>query len=166
MKRLRSLHRIIADQKRARSRSAPKFMKTFPRGLRCAATSLLFGLACSGCFPLRFTTSPGAAGVVLDSQTRAPLAGAEVVVSRSTYPPPSAEEAFTNGRLPIATTGTGGDFSIAPQRGWDLFVVPIDIFPPFGLLVIKRNGYESALVPFWSRSVKPFGEVCLKPVGK
>src|SRR5436189_3973965 len=115
-------------------------------------TTLLLTLAllCTGCCPLRFTTSPGASGRVLDSQTRAPIAGAEVVVSRSTYPPPSAEEAFSNHRSSIVSTDTAGQFSIPPQHGWNLFVLPIDAFPPFGLLVVKRNGYQAALVPMWS----------------
>src|SRR5215475_7362847 len=99
------------------------FLKMLPKCLGSVATLLLCGLACCGCFPLRFTTSPGASGVVLDSQTRSPIAGAEVVVSRSTYPPSSANDAFANGRLPVTTTGADGEFSIAPERGWDFFVV-------------------------------------------
>jgi hypothetical protein len=102
----------------------------------------------------------------LDSKTRQPIAGADVVVSRLTYPPPSAEEAFTNSRPPTVATEKDGHFSILPKREWDLFVIPIDAFPPFGLLVVKREGYEPALVPFWSRATKPLGEVLLKPVSK
>jgi hypothetical protein len=121
-------------------------------------------LACSGCLPLRFTTSPGASGVVLDSQTRAPIAGAEVVISHSTYPPASVGEAFTNSRPPLVTTETNGQFSIPPEHGWDLFVIPVDAFPPFGLLVVKHDGYEPVLVPFWSRDIKPLGELLMRPV--
>jgi hypothetical protein len=104
--------------------------------------------------------------VVLDSNTHAPILGAEVVISHSTYPPPSPEEAFTNSRPPVIKTEQGGQFLIPPERGWDLFVVPIDVFPPFGLLVVRRDGYQPVLVPFWSRSVKPLGEVVMKPADK
>src|ERR1051326_46864 len=127
---------------------------------------VMAGLLCSGCFPMRFTTSPGAAGKIVDAQTRAPLSGAEVVVSNSTYPPPSAEEAFINRRSPIVLSDNDGQFSIPAERGWDLFFLPIDAFPPFGLLVVKRDGYEAALVPMWSRSVDPVGEVLMKPITK
>ena len=130
-------------------------------------TILIFcSLCCSGCFPVRHTLSPGASGVILDSSTHAPIAGAEVVISHLTFPPPSAEEAFTNSRPPVVKTERGGEFLIPPERGWDLFVVPIDAFPPFGLLVVRRDGYQPALVPFWSRSVKPLGDVVMKPIDK
>src|SRR5215813_11651783 len=105
----------------------------------------------AGCLPLRFTTSPGASGVVLDSQTHAPIVGAEVVVSRSTYPPGSVGEAVTNSRPPMITTETNGSFSIPPERAWDFFVIPVDAFPHLGLLVVKHDGYDPVLVPFWSR---------------
>jgi hypothetical protein len=123
-------------------------------------------LSGSSCLPLRFNASPGASGVVLDSESRSPLAGAEVVVSKMIYPPPSADEAFTNSRPPVITTDSEGHFSIPADRRWDIFVIPIDLFPRFGLLVIKRDGYESAALPFWSRSVTDIGEVAMKPVKK
>ena len=127
---------------------------------------LIAAWSCTGCVPLKYTTSPGASGVVLDSKTRAPLTGAEVVISRSTYPPVSVGEAFTNSRPPTVITEASGRFSIPPEHVWDLFVVPVDSFPPFGLLVVKHEGYDSVLIPFWSRSTKPLGEVLMKPVAK
>src|SRR5689334_4290966 len=111
----------------------------------------LVALSCTSCLPLRFTTSPGASGVVVDSQTHAPIAGAEVVISHSIYPPASLADALTNGRPPTVTTEDNGRFSIPPEHGWDLFVIPIDAFPAFGLLVVKHDGYDPVLVPFWSR---------------
>jgi hypothetical protein len=127
---------------------------------------LLLLLASSACIPLRFNTSPGASGVVLDSRTRSPIDGAEVVVSRLTYPPPSVEAALTNSRPPTAITTNGGQFSIPAERRLDLYVVPVDIFPRFGMLVVKHEGYESTLLPFWSRSVTDVGEVALTPVSR
>jgi len=132
--------------------------------LRSLVFLLICALSCSGCFPVRHTVSPGASGVVLDANTRAPIPGAEVVISLSTYPPDSAREAFTNSRPPLVKTEKGGEFLIPPSRGWDLYVVPIDFFAPFALLVVQREGYEPALVPFWSSSLKPLGEVVMKPV--
>src|SRR5215468_7004869 len=104
------------------------------------------GLSFSGCLPLRYNASPGASGVVVDAERHSPIAGAEVVVSQLIYPPPSAEAAFTNNRPPIVITDTAGHFSVPPERRWDFFVVPIDVFPRFGLLVVKREGYESMTV--------------------
>ena len=120
-------------------------------------------MACSGCLPLRFNTSPGASGVVLDSQRRAPLTGAEVVVSQLIYPPPSPEEAFTNNRPPVVTTDATGHFLLPPERRWDFFVVPLDVFPRFGLLVVKCDGYQTTTVPFWSKTVKDLGVVTMQP---
>jgi len=123
-------------------------------------------LSVSGCLPLRFNASPGASGVVVDADRHSPIAGAEVVVSELIYPPPSAEAAFTNSRPPVVTTDTAGHFSIPAERRWDFFVIPIDVFPRFGLLVVKRDGYESITVPFWSKTVQDVGELAMKPVKK
>jgi len=128
-----------------------------------AALVLLLSTLCSGCLPLRFTTGPGASGKILDSQSHAPLGGAQVVISHSTYPPPSVEEAFTNRRSEVVTTDDTGQFSIPIERGWDFFVIPVDLFAPFGLVVVKKDGYEPVLLPVWSRSVKPLGDVLMKP---
>jgi hypothetical protein len=123
-------------------------------------------LLVSGCLPLPYNASPGASGVVLDAKRRAPIVGAEVVVSELIYPPPSAEAAFTNSRPPVVTTDTAGHFSVPAERRWDFFVVPIDIFPRFGLLVVKCDGYQPLTVPFWSRTVQDVGELSMNPVTK
>jgi hypothetical protein len=108
---------------------------------------------------LRFTTSPGASGRIVDASTRAPIDGAEVVVSRSTYPPESAEKAFANSRSPKVFSHEKGIFSVPPERREDLYCIPVDMFPRFGLLVIKRQGYTTTCVPFWSHSVADLGEI-------
>jgi hypothetical protein len=119
--------------------------------------------SCSSCVPLRFTTSPGANGRVVDAATHAPISGAEVIISHSTYPPSSPDAAFTNSRPPTVMSGEGGQFSVPLERRLDLYFVPVDIFPRFGLLVIKRQGYETTCLPFWSGSIAELGEVQLKP---
>jgi hypothetical protein len=120
----------------------------------------LLGLA-TGCIPLRFTTSPGANGRIVDASTRAPVSGAEVVISRSTYPPPSANAAYTNSRAPIVMSREAGQFNLPLERRLDLYFLPVDAFPRFGLLVIKRPGYRTTCVPFWSRSVADLGDIPL-----
>jgi hypothetical protein len=132
----------------------------------CIFVSTLLYFSCSGCLPLRFNTSPGASGVVLDADRQAPIAGADVVVSQMIYPPPSADEAFTNNRPPVVTTDIDGHFTIPPEKRWDIFVIPIDVFPRFGLLVVKCDGYESLAIPFWSRTVLDIGDIAMKPVKK
>lgn len=58
----------------------------------------------------------------------------------------------------------GGGFSIPAERRWDLYCVPVDIFPRFGLLVIKCEGHETTCIPFWSRSVADLGDVLVRPI--
>ena len=116
-------------------------------------------LSLSGCLPLRFTTSPGASGRLVDASTRAPIDGAEVVVSRSTYPPESAEKAFANFRSPKVISHEAGIFSVPLERRLDLYCIPVDVFPRFGMLVIKRQGYVTTCVPFWSHSIAELGEI-------
>ncbi|HZR21228.1 MAG TPA: hypothetical protein VFE51_28365 [Verrucomicrobiae bacterium] len=52
-----------------------------------------------------------------------------------------------------------GMFSLPVERRMDLYCIPVDAFPRFGLLVIKRAGYATTCVPFWSHSVADLGEV-------
>jgi hypothetical protein len=111
------------------------------------------GFVCSGCL-LRLednTTSPGARGVVLDAQTRTPLSGAQVVVSRLwDIQPPAISDALTNTRPPAVTTAESGRFSIGPERHWDLVVYLTERFrSPGGTLVVRRAGYEPAVVQLW-----------------
>jgi hypothetical protein len=127
---------------------------------------LMSGWLGSGCVPLRFTTSPGASGRVVDATTHAAISGAAVLVSRSTYPPDSPDKAFSNGRSPTVMSREGGQFSVPLERRFDLYFVPVDVFPRFGLLVVKRQGYETTCVPFWSHSVADLGQIEVKPLDK
>lgn len=129
---------------------------------------LFVSLICSGCWPMRFATSPGVTGIVKDAQSHAPVAGAEVFVSRARYRlpvvtntvtgqteivpgtqnqllPPSLQEAFTNARPPTVVTRPDGRFSIPPEKRWGIYIVPMDVFGPYGTLVIRREGYEDML---------------------
>lgn len=128
-------------------------------GTALAVLALMLG--CGGCIPLRFNTSPGATGRVVDASTHAPISGAEIVISRSTYPPESGEKAFENRRDPLVLSQQGGSFSIPPERRLDLYCLPVDVFPRFGLLVVRQKGYQIACVPFWSKSTAELGEIQL-----
>jgi len=120
----------------------------------------------AACIPLRFTTSPGATGRVVDAKTHEPLTHAEVIISRSTYPPSSADAAFTNSRPPTVMSREAGQFTVPLERRLDLYFLPVDAFPRFGLLVVRHPGYETTCVPFWSRSVAELGDVELSPAKK
>jgi hypothetical protein len=124
---------------------------------------LMSGCLGSGCVPLRFTTSPGANGRIIDATTHVAISGAEVLVSRSTYPPTSPDKAFSDGRAPTVMSKEDGQFSVPLEHRFDLYCVPVDVFPRFGLLVVKRQGYETTCVPFWSRSVAELGQIEVKP---
>ena len=132
------------------------------RRTQAYALFCILALACPGCVPWKFTTSPGATGSVVDARTHTPITGAELVISRSTYPPDSVEKAFQNHRAPMVMTAETGRFSVPLQRRLDLYCIPVDIFPRFGLLVVRCHGYKSACVPFWSRSVADVGEIQLE----
>ena len=123
---------------------------------------LVLAAGASGCVPLRFTTSPGAKGIVVDAATHRPISDAQIVVSRSIYPPSSADSAFDNSRPPKVMSRAEGQFQVPLERRLDLYFLPVDIFPRFGLLVIKRPGYQTTCVPFWSRSVADLGVITVK----
>ena len=89
-----------------------------------------------------------------------------MVISRSTYPPESAEKAFANSRSPKVISHEEGIFSVPLERRVDLYCIPVDMFPRFGMLVIKRQGYETTCVPFWSHSVADLGEIPVRSAKK
>jgi hypothetical protein len=60
----------------------------------------------------------------------------------------------------------GGRFNVPKERRLDLYLLPVDIFPRFGLLVIRHEGYETTCVPFWSHSMADLGQIPLKQVSK
>jgi hypothetical protein len=142
-------------------------------------SAMLLGLLCSGCLKIeRQVTSPGARGVVLDSQTHAPLSGAEVVVSRfscfSTNPPVVAD-ALTNTRPPVITTAKNGRFRIPAEQHRTLIVDYLiqPYIAPGGTLIVQRAGYQPAAISLWG-SIRPisappptnFISVLLSPVSK
>jgi hypothetical protein len=140
--------------------------------------------------PLRFTSSPGAIGVVLDAHSR-PLAGAEVFVStvrwrwptvtnavpgqvdldlNGEYLPPPLSEAIINARLPIAITGSDGRFLIPAEKRWGILILPLglmgDVFPASGTLVVRRDAYEPAMVLIMADDEDKIREILMMPVTK
>jgi hypothetical protein len=141
---------------------------------------MMLGFLCSGCLKLeRQVTSPGARGVVLDAQTRAPLSGAAVVVSRAV---PyfgtnflTVSEALTNTRPPVVTTGKNGRFRIPAEQHHKLIVDWLiqPYRPRGGTLVVRREGYEPMAIPLsgWLRPISSppltnFITVLLSPSSK
>ncbi len=115
-------------------------------------------------------TSPGARGVVLDADSRAPLSGAEVVISRLwDIPLPSVADALTNTRPPVVVTGKRGRFCIRPEWHWDVIGPLVERFrEPGGTLIVQRAGYEPAAVLLDPVSMQRTNliEVRLRPVAQ
>ena len=139
----------------------------------CVPCLLLLTL-CTGCWPARITTSPGASGIVLDSETHAPIRGASLVVSRSEgrwvqhdseiiHHPPSLEQALSNSWPPQVVTDDMGRFSIRSKHKWIIYVPLGTLMPAQGTLVIRREGYRPGLVPLSTNGVKQLASVLLMP---
>src|SRR3954468_8377794 len=102
-----------------------------------ASWMVLVALFCDGCFPAEFITTPAVRGVVVDRQTSAPVAGAEVIISRARFDPwimvdpathqplivndprllspkaPALSEVLKRARPPAVQTADDGSFFIA-----------------------------------------------------
>lgn len=144
--------------------------RTMKSLLKTLALFLMAGLLCSGCVIYHETDSPGAKGVVLDSRSRSPIQGAEVAVSQSFSPSLTLTNALAELRPPTVITDQAGQFSVPAERslifGFILVWWPSMKFgetPRGGTLVLRRDGYESATIPFYSASVTNLGEVLMKP---
>lgn len=167
---------LISADSAGTSGSLFAFSKRQVKLIRNICIVIAFEFLCSGClFRLEHnTTTPGARGVVLDAQTRAPLASAQVIVSRLYgLQPPAASDALTNTRPPKVTTGKNGRFSVRPEQHWDVVPCLTERYrTPGGTLVIQRAGYEPATVQIWGDimplSAHPtnFIEVLLNPATK
>jgi hypothetical protein len=126
------------------------------------------GLLCTGCWPLRLTTSPGASGVLVDAQTHSPISGAKAVVC---YPLPSPFEtdwptfqaALTNTRPPLVISGNDGRFFIPPEHRWVLYHPMPMLAPALGFLVVRRDGYEPDMIHLVTDGTENVGTVFLKP---
>jgi len=139
------------------------------KSVRCYLGLGMMGLLCTGCWPTHITSSPGASGFVFDRKSRQAVAGAQVVVSRSrrrkwpNYGTPTLDEALEDTRPPLVVTGANGHFFIPSERKW------IMAYPPpeggdLGTLVIRRDGYNPALVPLMGDL--DGGTVLLTPVSR
>src|SRR5262249_37638074 len=139
---------------------------------------LLFLTLCTGCWPARITSSPGASGILLDSETHAPICGALVVVSRSVGrsvrssdgenipDPPSLERALTNSRPPQVLTDDTGSFSIPSKHKWIIYFPSGTLMPAHGTLVIRRGGYRPGLVPLSTNGVQQLASLLLMPANE
>ena len=138
-------------------------MEKFQHILIFVAISLL----CTGCWPLRITSSPGATGVLFDAQTHSPVSGAKAVVC---YPLPNSwptyQDALTNTRPSEVTSGSDGRFSIPPEHRWVLYHPMPMLMPASGYLVVSRDGYEPDMIQLMTNGTEDVGTVFLKPVTK
>jgi hypothetical protein len=168
----------------------PVTCDTWVRNITLVIQMAVIALISTGCFPARFTTSPGASGRVIDARTRDPVQGAEVFVSRAFYKfytftnhtmegvaqegktipppePPPLNLALSKSRPPIVLTDADGRFDIPPVKRWGIYIVPMDIAPSHGALVVRRDGYvpEMRLVITHS-SIDPVGDISLNRVAE
>jgi hypothetical protein len=127
---------------------------------KLALESLLL-IFCSGCFPYYFTTRPAATGVIVDANTRAPIAGAEVVVTRERV----------EGRVGKASSQSDGTFHTPSAHMLGVYIIPGDVFPfPF-TLTIRHDGYQDYVQRISHRamgdgSAHLFGEIQLESAAK
>lgn len=137
----------------------------------------LLAILLSGCVPMNVTRSPGVTGVVVDAGSGAPVAGAEVLVSKATAPGdqgtapggatsaptvPPLPDALAAARRPTATTGADGRFTIPPEKRWIMVPLGSERPPPSGTVVVRRSGYAPVLRGVSGRT-KDVGSIELTP---
>jgi hypothetical protein len=134
----------------------------------------LLALLCSGCFAWREVYSPGAKGVVIDSQSLSPVTQAKVGVSIVPGETLTVSNALLQLRHPIVHTDSTGWFEVPPGYTYNL-ALGIPWWPSHntngppqfsGTLVVRHPGYESRAIPFRSHSVTNLGEVQLTPLAQ
>ena len=118
----------------------------------------------TGCFPFHATTRMGVSGTVLDAETHAPLADAQI--------------SFCGGcsnTQPVAISTADGSFTLPRQKQWQLGFINEDsflaLFMGGGTVCIQHNGYETNQTDVFSMDDKQryhtktnLGFVLLKPL--
>ncbi len=85
--------------------------------------------ASAGCWPVQFTKVPEFRGRAVDANDE-PLAGATVNVYAVNviHPPGGPPVRDPDKLLATATTDANGAFATKEERGWGLYIVPMDVF--------------------------------------
>ena len=111
---------------------------------------LLITSLCCGCARFHVLLRPGATGLVVDSQTEMPVAGAVVTLTRN----PAFYGALYvgDGRslyAMSAVTATNGTFSIPPKQKWGIIdtVGPIDSI--CYIFSVQKDGYQTYTNQFY-----------------
>jgi hypothetical protein len=116
-------------------------------------------ISLTGCFPMHFVTRPGISGTVVDDATSRPVI--DTTVTLRMQPVHGGIATSTS-----ANTDAKGTFSIAPERHWGIYIVPMDFMGLFGTAEFRAPGYAET-----SREVRtnpaglavvPLGEVRLR----
>jgi hypothetical protein len=126
------------------------------------------GLLCTGCWPLRLTSSPGASGVLVDAQTHWPISGATAVVCNPLPSPfeadwPTFAAALTNARPPQVISDKGGTFFIPPKHQWAIYHPMPTLAPARGYLIVRQDGYEPKMIGICTNGTENVGTVFLNP---
>ena len=91
-------------------------------------------ISLTGCFPMHFVTRPGISGTVVDDATSRPVVDATVTLRMQAVRGGIATSTST-------TTDAKGTFSVAPERRWGIYVVPMDFIGLFGTAEFRATGY-------------------------
>jgi hypothetical protein len=54
---------------------------------------------------------------------------------------------------------------IRPQRRWGVHVLPGDVFPTRGTLMVVYVGYRPTILPIWDWNTVELGTICIQRVG-
>jgi hypothetical protein len=88
-----------------------------------------------GCFPYKFTTRPAVAGRVVNAQTSAPIAGAQVE---------ARSDAANTRHSSSSATSSDGRFQFERQTKWGLFIIPMDVWVPGAQLRVDHPDFMPA----------------------
>jgi hypothetical protein len=119
----------------------PRHAPLFPKPIRVCLGAVVAGLLCAGCYPVRITTVPGAAGIIIDSNSLQPVRGAEVAVRnpRDNGQPVAERRAVSSKR--------DGRFSIAARHRWEIAGPMATLWTASANLEIRQEGYTPVMLP-------------------
>jgi len=119
----------------------------------------------TGCFPYHATTRMGVSGIILDTRTLAPVAGASISFNRCDTNAPS-----------VVISQADGSFNLPKEKQWQIRFVAGDYLTDLLIgrtICIRHNDYETKEIPVQLEDEKErlrtkakLGTILLKPLAK
>jgi len=114
--------------------------------VRATTVILTSALVCA-CFPYHYTERPGVNGLVLDSDSGAPIPNTSIEIE--------SRKIDKSTQQTQVTAKTDGSFNLQAKQFWGVYIIPMDVFGPWSDAIIAAPGYETVTIKLAASAIGP-----------